>query len=396
MNDAPTAAKLAPARDASAGPFIAGLLLCVASLTVIANAAVAPSLPGLRDAFASTPHVNTLAPLVITLPSLGIVLTAGIGGWLCDRFGRRPVMLWALLLYGIAGVAACFAGSLWQVLASRLLLGIGIGGTMTSTMAMIGDLFEGTARVRVSSAQPVVMTGASVLMLLAGGLLGEWDWRYPFLVYGISLLLLPLAMAYLKEPARAVIAAGTAPVAFSVGPFLVIGISALLSMIMYYLMPTRLPFLLRELGVASPALAGIAVAVGALFMAICAAFYGRYGVRLKPADIYVMIFTLTAVGYAVVGFATSFTMVLVGAAIAGTGYGWLFPVNNIMLMERAAPPVRGRAAGFHTTMIFSGQFLSPLMTGPVADRAGEANTFLAFAAISAAIAAAFWLYGRRV
>ena len=60
-------------------PAIVGAaLLAVASLGVMANALVSPALPHMREAFADIPHINTLIGLVVTLPSLGIVLTAGL------------------------------------------------------------------------------------------------------------------------------------------------------------------------------------------------------------------------------------------------------------------------------------------------------------------------------
>lgn len=371
--------------------YIGALLLSIASLTVIANAAVAPSIPGLRDAFKDTAHVNTLAALVITLPSLGIVLTAGLGGWLCDRFGRRPVMLWALLLYGLAGASSFVAQSLGQVLVGRLLLGIGIGGTMTATMAMIGDRYQGLARARLFSIQPAVMSGSGLAMILIGGFLGELGWRYPFLVYAIALVLLPLAHVHLPESERARVQATADKEPFSVRPFMIVGVSALIAMITYYMLPTRLPFLLRDLGISAPSVAGLIIGAGNLTMIAMALIYTRFGTRFGPYTIYAMIFATTGIGYALIAMAPSWPLVVAGAALSGAGYGWLFPVNNIILMERASEAVRGRAAGFHTTSIFLGQFLSPVISGPIADHSGTAAAFGWFAAASAAVSAAFVL-----
>ena len=61
-------------------------ILGISSLTVMANATIAPALPGLRDHFGDTPGIETLAGLVVTLPSLFVVLTAGLFGILVDRF----------------------------------------------------------------------------------------------------------------------------------------------------------------------------------------------------------------------------------------------------------------------------------------------------------------------
>ncbi len=394
MNDTNQTSNIRPggafSQPGSAPPaYIGALLLAIASLTVIANAAVAPSIPGLRDAFKDTAHVNTLAALVITLPSLGIVLTAGLGGWLCDRFGRRPVMLWALVLYGVAGASSFIAQSLGDVLIGRMLLGIGIGGTMTSTIAMIGDRYQGMARAKLFSIQPAAMSGSGLAMILIGGLLGELGWRYPFLIYAIALALLPLAYVYLPETERPQVQATASKAPFSIRPFMIVGISALLAMVMYYMLPTRLPFLLRDLNVNAPTAAGLIIGAGNLTMIVMALFYTRFGTRFGPYTIYAMIFAATGIGFSLIAFAPSWPLVVAGAAIAGAGYGWLFPVNNIILMERASEAERGRAAGFHTTSIFLGQFLSPVISGPIADHSSNAGAFGWFAAGSLVVAAVF-------
>lgn len=378
------------AQPGSAPPaYIGALLLAIASLTVIANAAVAPSIPGLRDAFKNTPHVNTLAALVITLPSLGIVLTAGLGGWLCDKFGRRPVMLWALVLYGIAGASSFVAQSLSEVLIGRMLLGIGIGGTMTSTVAMIGDRYHGMARAKLFSIQPAAMSGSGLAMILIGGLLGELGWRYPFLVYAVALALFPLAYLYLPETERPQVRATASKAPFSIRPFMIVGVSALLAMVTYYMLPTRLPFLLRDLNVNAPTAAGLVIGAGNLTMIAMALLYTRFGTRFSPYAIYAIIFATTGIGFALIAVASSWPMAVAGAAISGAGYGWLFPVNNIILMERASEAERGRAAGFHTTSIFLGQFLSPVISGPIADYSSTAGAFGWFAAASLAVAVVF-------
>jgi MFS family permease len=352
-------------------------------------------MPGLRDAFAATPHVNTLVGLVITLPSLGIVLTAGFGGWLCDRFGRRRVMLTALVLYAIAGVSATFASSLTEILIGRLLLGIGIGGTMTSAMALVGDLYQGPARARFFSLQPAVMSGSSLLMLLGGGVLGEFGWRYPFLIYGIAAALVPLVFAFLPEPARAISGANAAMQKFNVRPILVVGVSALTSMILFYQLPIWLPFLLKDLGAGGSTAAALVIGAGNVTMVVSSLLYGRFGAGLNHMLVYVLIFTLTALGFGLIATAPSWPQVVIGSAVTGAGYGWLFPANNILLMERASEAERGRAAGFHTTAIFLGQFLAPLFSGPIVDRSGTATAFAVFAVVSAVLAIVFFTLSRR-
>jgi MFS family permease len=377
-----------PAATVSPSAVVGAALLAVASLGIMANATVAPALPGLTAAFRDTPQINTLAGLVITLPSLGIVLTAAVAGWLCDRFGRQRVMLASLVLYGLAGLSALAAQTLWQVLIGRMLLGIAIGGTMTSSISMIGDMYQGAARIRFMSTQAAVMSASSMVFLVVGGLLGELGWRYPFLVYAAGFMMIPVALALLSETRPAVPLAATHD-RIDLKPLLMIGATAILCMALYYLMPTRLPFHLQSLGVTSPTVAGLAIATGALTMSIMALSYSRTGARLPPYVVYAVIFALTAVGYGLIAMAESLPLVFLGAAIAGAGNGWLFPINNILIMERTPPHQRGRGTGFHTTCIFSGQFLSPVLSGPLVDRISVGGTFGVFAAAAGVLALGF-------
>jgi MFS family permease len=151
-------------------------------------------------------------------------------------------------------------------------------------------------------------------------------------------------------------------------------------MILFYMLPVRLPFHLAENGIASPAVAGLAVAIGTLTMTLMAMSYSRTGAKLPPMLVYAIIFSLTAVGFLIISQSTSLAEAMIGTALAGAGNGWLFPANNLLIMDRAPPHQRGRASGFHTTCIFTGQFLSPLLSGPIVDRGSVALAFLVFAA----------------
>jgi MFS family permease len=359
------------------------ILLMVASLGVMANAIVSAAMPAMRDAFAGTPHINTLIGLVVTLPSLGIVLTAGPAGWLNDRFGRRPVMLAALALYAVAGLTGFVFSSLWTILAGRFLLGIAIGGTMTSAMAMIGDRYEGVARIKFMSTQAAVMSAASMMFLLSGGVLGEIGWRFPFLMYGLGLLMIPVVLSQLSESRPEQPPTGTRD-RLDLRPLAVVGVSALMAMVLFYMLPVRLPFHLAENGIASPAVAGLAVAVGTLTMSLMAVSYSRTGAKLPPMLVYAIIFGLTAVGFFIISQSTGLVGAMIGTALAGAGNGWLFPANNLLILERAPPHQRGRASGFHTTCIFTGQFLSPILSGPLVDRGSVALAFLVFAGVALA------------
>src|SRR4051794_41899934 len=89
-----------PATGRPAGPVQATVLLLSSCLAVLGAVLLAPVLPRIEDAFAGTPGVKALTPIVLTAPALVIGLTAMVAGRIVDRLGREPLPVSALGVYG--------------------------------------------------------------------------------------------------------------------------------------------------------------------------------------------------------------------------------------------------------------------------------------------------------
>ncbi len=230
------------------------VLLAATSLTVMAGATIAPSLPGLKDHFAATPNIDILVRLALTAPALAIAIAAPLAGGVADRIGRKPVLLAGIALYVLAGASGLVLDDIWSILIGRLLLGAAVGMIMTTSSALLGDLYHGEARERALRWQSAAMGYAGVLFLMGGGLLAELSWRGPFAVYLAPLLLIPLILASIAEPP-----AQPRPDMIAAFPWRQVAFIyfiAFLGMLIFYIVPVQLPFLLRELGAPSPTLAG--------------------------------------------------------------------------------------------------------------------------------------------
>jgi hypothetical protein len=101
-------------------------LLMAATLTTMANATISPALPGLRRLFDGDPWAGVLTPMLVTAPSLSVVLCAPFVGLAADRFGRRALLLWGVVLFVLAGSAGIVLPSLAAIFASRLALGVAV------------------------------------------------------------------------------------------------------------------------------------------------------------------------------------------------------------------------------------------------------------------------------
>jgi len=120
-----------PATGRPAGPAQALVLLLSSCLAVLGAVLLAPVLPHIEDAFAGTPGVKALTPIVLTAPALVIGLTAMVAGRIVDRLGRKRLLVGALVVYAVVGTAPLWLQSLQLIVVSRVLVGLTEAAIMT-------------------------------------------------------------------------------------------------------------------------------------------------------------------------------------------------------------------------------------------------------------------------
>lgn len=199
--------------------------------------------------------------------------------------------------------------------------------------------------------------------MTVGGLLAEANWRMPFAIYGFAFLVLPAVLVYLAETKRGERLSGSEGV--SRIPWLAVAalyLAAAFNSVIFYLIPTQLPFHLHSLGVNAPSLIGVTIGVFTLSSAIASLVYGKVRQRIPLLGMFALGFSLMAAGYYVVASAASHSVVLAGLVITGVGMSGIMPSLMAGAMSIAPPSSRGRIAGGLTASIFLGQFLSPLVS----------------------------------
>jgi MFS family permease len=353
-------------------------LLLSSSLTVMAGATIAPSLPAMRDYFAAIPNADYWVRLVLTVPALFIAIGAPFVGTLIDRFGRKPLLTLAVLLYGIAGTSGAVLSDIGMILLGRMLLGLSVAGIMTTATALIADYYMGATRAQFLGLQAAFMGLGGVVFLSLGGFLADINWRMPFLIYLLALLILPFVVFVLPESDRALNIQSSGDSTTEVFPWRIAGltyVAALLAQIVFYLIPVQLPFYLKQLVNANASQSGLAIAFATLFSAGSAIAYKQIKTRLSFMDIYTITFLSMAVGYFIISFSPTYVLVLVGLAIAGAGLGLLMPNMNVCLISVTPASFRGRVLGGLTTALFLGQFVSPILSQPLNAAVGLEVTY---------------------
>src|SRR5258707_9988038 len=134
------------------------------------------SLPALTETGAALGVAPAQAGLMMSLSMLGCAVAPLFYGPASDRYGRKPIVVFACMLFIIAGIGCALARSLPTLLMWRVVQGAGAGASMTIALAIVRDLFEGqAARTKLSyvaiatTIVPMIAPTAGAALLALGG-----------------------------------------------------------------------------------------------------------------------------------------------------------------------------------------------------------------------------------
>jgi len=331
----------------------------------------------MSEVFSHQKDAVFLSKLILTLPALVIAIVAPFAGILADKLGRKKLLIISLLLYGASGTNGLYVNDLYWILAGRVMLGFAVAGIMTASTTLIADYFEGNARDKFLGIQSMFMALGAVLYVGIGGFLADFHWRAPFGLYGVSILLIPLAYSVLIEPEKHNPIQAPNPEGRKVNRRRVsfIYLSAIVSMIAFYMVPVQIPFYLMEKFDVNSSRVGISIAAATISAAIAAAMYPKLKSKFSFEFIMVISLFFLAMGYGVISFVRTYEGILIGLFIGGQGLGLVMPNLNLWIMQTAHPAFRGRLLGGLASAFFAGQFLSPIITEPIVNHFSLRDAF---------------------
>ncbi len=155
------------------------LLTALISGSAIAYNLYLPSMPDIGRVFA----VDTFTVQITLIVFLVAYAVAQFFyGGVADRFGRRPVLLWALAIYFLASLACAWSTSMTELIVARVFQGIGAAGPIVLVRAMVRDLFDRKQSARALAVISSVMVFAPATGPAIGGWLQtEYGWQASFL-----------------------------------------------------------------------------------------------------------------------------------------------------------------------------------------------------------------------
>ena len=325
------------------------LLLLINVLPPLGTALLSPVLGSLVEPLgASTANIGLMMS-AFTAPSIAVIPIAGV---ISDRYGRRPVLLFGLVWFGLTGTAIAFVSTFAAALALRALQGIGFAALTPIIITSLGDLYAGTEE---ATAQGLRFTGSGLSQTafpLAAGVLVGMAWQYPFLLYAVAFPIAAIVYVYFEEPldetgdgeSEAGIGAQVGEMRALVAQrrawTMVVARGS--ANVAWFGFLTYNSILVVDVLGDTPAEAGILAALASLTYALAASQAGRiadaFDDRLYPL---VATNASMGVGLALVFLAPSFAVAAVGVVFMGAGFGLVLSIYRSVITALPPAELRG-------------------------------------------------------
>lgn len=369
-SDTPASSQAVAPLTGIRGTLAVGVMLSDAALLALVFTALPPALPAIAAHFGGGDSGALTAQMVMTMPSIGLMLGGFLSGWFVDRLGARTTLIGALIAVAVTGSAGMFVDGAPVLLASRLALGFAAVTVGTATGYLIGVFVDSEKRLRILGYRNAFGSFFGLVGAYSAGPITEYvGWRSAFAIYFIvAALIFVVALAVIPPtPRLGTKIAAHQPKAslLSLMPIMPFYVLVVPFSVLTMINGAQLSFLMTADGITSPIVQSWIIGLGSVFSATASLVYPPIRARLGSFGTFALIPMCLGGGTLIVGLTSNLWIQAVGSSITGFGCGVLIPYFYNIVYERTPRESLGRGIGFMFSAIFLGDFLNPAVLGGV-------------------------------
>jgi predicted MFS family arabinose efflux permease len=294
-------------------------------------------------------------------------------GIISDKFGRKPILFFGLVIFIIGSVIAAMSDNIYTLLIGRFLQGAGAIGSVVS--AMIADLVKEEQRAHAMAIMGgTIAVSFALAMIIAPIVGGNWGIDKLFWLTAIlSVLAIAVLFTSVPKPPRIVHSYSEEESKF----FDVFKDKALTRMYITFLFHSSImtmAFFIIPLVMTQPVVEGgfgwekaelwkvyfPAMIFGFLAMAPAAIFGEKYG---KGKEIFMISVAVIFLGFLAMGFATTPWVFILGVVLFFIGFNMFEPLLQSFVAKFAKVHQKGAALGVANTFAYTGIFFGGILAG---------------------------------
>ncbi|PWF99510.1 MFS transporter [Levilactobacillus bambusae] len=335
------------------------------ALMVQAAPAVAGTIPLMSRTFSKLPL--SMIETVSTIPNLGILICVLLSGVIAKWIGNKKTVMVGLILTLASGIVPVFTSSFPLILASRFVLGIGIGLFNPLIYTFMAYYYSGNELSSMYGYENAVANLGSAALTSLAGLLLKLGWHEAYWIYVVTLLailmfglLVPNTQGN-QQTSNTELKTNWSVIGYTLYIFL--------TNISFYIVIVKLATLVEAEHYGNGTTASVLISLMTLFGMIASVAYGRLYKRFKhwilPIAVFGIGLTTLAIGLSKNVWVTAVAISLMGACFVITPY--------LMMAAQSHGP-KGATTVSSGLMIVGmnlGAFLSPIVMDTVASMLGH-------------------------
>ena len=346
------------------------IIFGVTLTTAIGIFSLSPAFPRIVKELQISPKDIGLLITVFTFPGILLIPVMGI---IADLFGRKKVLVPALILFAVAGGLCLLARDFKTLLVLRFFQGIGVAPLSSLNITVIGDLYTGKKRTAAMGYNQSVFSVGAAGLSTVGGALAMMGWHYPFFLPLMAIPVGLLVMFFLKSPTPEVKNVkrfkeyiwGVTETLKKGQIIAIYSVTIVIFIIVAGSYATYFPLLMGITFNAPPLIIGIVMSSVYIASALSSSQMGKIIQRFPEKAVIRASFLLYALALVIVPFMHNTWLFFIPALLLGAAQGISLPTIQTLLGSLSSNENRAIIMSFYGTALRLGQTLGPPLLGIV-------------------------------